>query len=637
MLRNCIVSKMPFFNFLFMNRLYHQKLITKHSLMCINYTHNLAGKQQRIKENVQPVNKFVSRSHTCGELRLQNVGENVQLCGWLEFLRADKFLVLRDSYGSTQFIIPTHRKDLQEMARNLTFESILSIEGRVLKRPEGQKNKCMGTGDIEVEIKSLKVLNIASLNIPFIIRDYNKANENVQMKYRYISLRYPELQKNLRLRSEVIMKMREYLIKECNFVDIETPTLFKNTPEGAHEFIVPTKLLDQFYSLVQSPQQFKQLLMVGGFDRYFQVARCYRNEKPRHDRQPEFTQLDIEMSFVDCEGIMMLIENLLAYSWPQESGELTIPFKHLKYEDAMELYGTDKPDLRIPQQLCRLTELIDHSVLEQSLKMEQNEHREVYALVFSQKHDFLTKSIKDTISELQCTYFPSVKLIQTKIPNKSPVITNIIDGNVQQKLNLKKGDVLFLACGEKVNTQSLLGKVRLEFTKFLESEDQEIFTSRNELLWITDFPLFSFNTETNSLETMHHPFTQPHPDDMQYLMNNPLKVRGLHYDLVMNGFEIAGGSIRIHDSKLQKQLFKMLNIDETHLMHVLDALESGAPPHGGIAIGLDRLMCLLCNTKNIKDVIAFPKTTTGRDLMSGAPVPISEEIKRFYNIQTVDK
>ncbi|CAD1479775.1 unnamed protein product, partial [Heterotrigona itama] len=609
--------------------------ITKYPLMKIACIHNVANEQEiLVKQCVQPVNKFVSRTHTCGELKIQNIGENVQLCGWLEYSRTKKFLILRDSYGSVQLIIPKHRIDLQEMAKNLTFESVLSIKGKVLKRPDGQENKHMETGDIEVEVKSLKVLNIAKSNMPFIIREYNKAKEDTQLKYRYISLRYPELQKNLRLRSDVIMKIREYLSRECNFVDIETPTLFKNTPEGAQEFVVPTKIPGQFYSLVQSPQQFKQLLMVGGFDRYFQIARCYRDEKPRHDRQPEFTQLDIEMSFVDCEGIMELVENLLAYSWPEESGELTVPFKRMKYEDVMKLYGTDQPDLRIPQQLYRLTELIDHSVLEQNLKMEQNKNLEVYALVFSQKHNFFTTSIKDTISKLQHTYFPSVKLIQTKIPNKSSAITNIIEGNVQQKLNLREEDVLFLACGEKVHTQSLLGKVRLEFANFLENKNQQIRTSKNELLWITDFPLFSFNTETNSLETMHHPFTRPHSDDLQYLTENPLKVRGLHYDLVMNGFEIGGGSIRIHESKLQQEIFKMLNINESSLMHISDALESGAPPHGGIAIGLDRLICLLCNTKNIKNVIAFPKTMTGRDLMSGAPVPISEEIKKLYHIQT---
>ncbi|XP_076764207.1 aspartyl-tRNA synthetase, mitochondrial [Xylocopa sonorina] len=638
MFRNCIMLQTSFSKLLFTKELCQQKLVPKYCSMLIACTHDIAVKKYTLtKENVQPANKFVSRTHTCGELTIQNVGEHVRLCGWLEFLRATKFLLLRDSYGSTQFIIPNDRKDLQKIVGNLFFESVLSIEGTVLKRPEGQENKCMKTGNIEVQMESLSILNAAKSNLPFIIRDYNKAKESTQLKYRYISLRYPELQKHLKLRSKMIMRMREYLIKECDFVDIETPTLFKTTPEGAQEFVVPTQLPGQFYSLVQSPQQFKQLLMVGGFDRYFQVARCYRDEKPRHDRQPEFTQLDIEMSFVSCNGIMELIENLLVYSWPEELEEISIPFKQMKYDDAMELYGTDKPDLRIPYRLHRLTELIDHLRLQQNFKIEHNKNLEIYALVFSKKHDFLTKSAKDTISELQRKYFTSVKLIQTKIPNKSPIIANIIQENVCQQLNLKDGDVLFLACGEKFLTQSLLGKIRVAFTDILENKNEKVRTAGNELLWITDFPLFSFNTETNSLKTMHHPFTQPHPDDVQFLAENPLKVRGLHYDLVMNGSEIAGGSIRIHNANLQKQILNMLNVDELSLIYMLDALESGAPPHGGIAIGLDRLMCLLCNTENLKQVIAFPKTMSGRDLMSGAPVSISENEKQLYHIRTIDE
>ncbi|KOC69825.1 Aspartate--tRNA ligase, mitochondrial [Habropoda laboriosa] len=576
--------------------------------MLIAHAHDLTVKKQiLVKENEHPVNKFALRTHTCGELRVQDVGNNVQLYGWVEFLRHNRFLILRDSYGSTQLIIPVHREDLQNILDSLTLESVVSIKGIVLKRPDDQKNKQMKTGDIEIEVESLKVLNAAKSNLPIIIRKYNTAKESTQLKYRYISLRYPELQNNLRLRSQIIMKMREYLIKECDFVDIETPTLFKSTPEGAQEFIVPTRNPGQFYSLVQSPQQFKQLLMVGGFDRYFQVARCYRDEKSRYDRQPEFTQLDIEMSFVDCEGIINLIEDLLAYSWPEKLEKLITPFKRMKYDEVMALYGTDKPDLRIPQQFHNLTKLIDHSALEQNLRIKCDGNFEIYALVFSQKHSFFTKSAKNTISELQRNYFPSVKLIQSTISIKSSVIMNIIPENVQQALNLKEGDVLFLACGEKLSTQSLLGKVRLEFTNLLESKGQKIRTPGNELLWVTDFPLFSFDSTTNLLESMHHPFTQPHPDDMQYLTENPLKVKGLHYDLVMNGSEIAGGSIRIHDGKLQRQVLKMLNVDESHLMHLIDALESGAPPHGGIAIGLDRLMCLACNIENIKNVIAFQK------------------------------
>nr|XP_033333284.1 aspartate--tRNA ligase, mitochondrial [Megalopta genalis] len=640
--RNNLIPKKQFCKLFCTNHLYKHKLMKKYCSILIACTHDLAIEKQITKVNVHPVNKFVSRTHTCGELNIQNVGDRVHMYGWLEFQRLNKFITLRDAYGSTQLLVPDNREDLIEMIKNITFESVLHIVGTVHERPKGQKNNKMKTGDIEVLIESLENLNPAKSNMPFFIREFNKAKESTQMKYRYLSLRYPELQRNLRLRSQVIAKMREYLIKECSFVDMETPTLFKSTPGGAQEFIVPTQHPGQFYSLVQSPQQFKQLLMVGGFDRYFQIAKCYRDETTRHDRQPEFTQLDIEMSFVNCEGIMELIENLLLYSWPEESYPLTIPFKRLTFNEAMEMYGTDKPDLRIPYQLRRLTNMVDISAIEETLKTKWKENFELYALVCPYA-SFLTKSIKEYISKLQRDCFASVILIQLKILSMSSatdsnkIYSNIVKRNIEQELNLKDGDVIFLACGDKFLTQSLLGKIRVEFADLIESRKQKIRSPGNEILWITDFPLFTFNQEENKLEAMHHPFTQPHPTDICYLSENPTMVRGLHYDLVMNGSEIAGGSIRIHESNLQKQVLKMLNIDESYLEHMISALECGAPPHGGIALGLDRLMSLLCNTESIRSVIAFPKTTVGRDMMSGAPVSISDKEKSLYHIQTTEK
>ncbi|XP_031845529.2 aspartyl-tRNA synthetase, mitochondrial isoform X1 [Nomia melanderi] len=637
--RSSIILGNQFLKLFCKNKLHKHNFMKKYCSILIACTHDLAiTKQDLTKQYVQPVNKFVSRTHTCGELNIQNVGENVQLCGWISYLRMDKFIILRDAYGLTQFIIPNNRNDLKELVSSLFLESVLNIVGTVYERPEGQKNKNLKTGDIEVHIESLEILNLAKPDLPFSIAKSTKAKESTQMKHRYLALRYPELQKNLRLRSQVIGKMREYLIKECNFVDIETPTLFKCTPGGAQEFIVPTQHSGQFYSLTQSPQQFKQLLMIGGFDRYFQVARCYRDETARHDRQPEFSQLDLEMSFVDCNGIMELIENLLMYSWPEEAEPIASPFKRLKFNEAMELYGSDRPDLRIPYQLCRLTNAVDPSIMEETLKIKWNENLEIYALVFPNQHNFLTKSTRESISKLQCEC-GSAKLIQLKILQKSSaaasnkIYSTFVEGNMREKLNLKDGDVLFLACGEKSITQTLLGRVRVQFTNILESSGQTIRTPGNEMLWITDFPLFSINDETNELEATHHPFSQPHPDDIQYLSEDPTRVRGLHYDLVINGCEIAGGSIRIHEPSLQRQILKMLNIDESLLEHMLDALECGAPPHGGIAIGLDRLMSLLCNTESIKSVIAFPKTSEGRDMMSGAPVSISDKDKALYHIQ----
>ncbi|KAL6444713.1 hypothetical protein ACFW04_002052 [Cataglyphis niger] len=603
--------------------------------------HNLViGKSTpTIKEGVSPVNRYVLRTHTCGELTLQNVGEEVKLSGWVEFQRMGKFITLRDTYGSTQLLIPEDRKDLIETVKNLSHESVLSIIGKVISRPKDQQNKRMKTGDIEVYIESIKILNIASRNLPIFIREYNKAKESQQMKYRYLSLRYPELQRNLRTRSSFIAKMREFLINECNFVDIETPTLFKNTPGGAQEFIVPTRSPGNFYSLVQSPQQFKQLLMVGGFDRYFQIARCYRDESVRHDRQPEFTQLDIEMSFVDPDGIMNLIENLLVYSWPQELNPIKVPFKLMMYKDAMELYGTDQPDLRIPYLIQNLTHISDLSVLKRTMKLEDDKQK-VYALIFPNKLKYLTKSVRNEFSKIRNDYFNTTKLIQLKIENNlwrtqlDELFSEKGAEDISQYCKLQEGDVVLLAIGHEINALKLLGKLRVEFTNVMERKGEQIRSSETEFVWIADFPLFTFEKK---LQSTHHPFTQPHSDDMEYLTTDPLKVRGLHYDLVMNGSEIAGGSIRIHDANLQRQILKMLNIDESKLSHMLEALTYGAPPHGGIAIGLDRLVCLLCNAKSIRDVIAFPKTMEGRDLMSGAPDAISDEVKTLYHIQTLEK
>ncbi|XP_011881574.1 PREDICTED: aspartate--tRNA ligase, mitochondrial-like [Vollenhovia emeryi] len=593
------------------------------------------------KEPVSPANRYVQRTHTCGELTLKNVGEEVKLSGWMEFQRMRKFITLRDSYGSTQLLIPEDRKDLTAAVQNLSFESVLSVVGKVVPRPEDQQNKRMKTGDVEVYVDALEILNVASQNPPIFIREYNKAKESQQMKYRYLSLRYPELQRNLRLRSTLIMKMREFLINECSFVDIETPTLFKNTPGGAQEFIVPTRQPGNFYSLVQSPQQFKQLLMVGGFDRYFQVARCYRDESARHDRQPEFTQLDVEMSFVDRDGVMSLIENLLMYSWPEGAGSIQVPFKLMTYEDVMKLYGSEQPDLRIPYQIQDLTHMFDLPVLKEAVTSEDNK-QEVYALVFSKKSKYLTKSVKEGLSKIRGDYFGTTKLVQLKVESNSwragldklKLKSGVTVEDISQCCKLQEGDAVLLAIGHRMDTLKLLGKLRVEFTNILEAKGEQVRSSETELLWITDFPLFTFE---GTLQSTHHPFTQPHPDDMEYLTTDPLKVRGLHYDLVMNGSEIAGGSIRIHDANLQRQILGMLSIDETKLSHMLEALTYGAPPHGGIAIGLDRLVCLLCNEKSIRNVIAFPKTMEGRDLMSGAPDVISDKLKTLYHIQTVNE
>ncbi|PSN35459.1 hypothetical protein C0J52_06622 [Blattella germanica] len=540
---------------------------------------------------VPETNKFTQRTHTCGELRECHVGQEVTLYGWVEFQRMGKFVTLRDGYGTTQLVAPEDRRDIALQLENIPFESVVAATGIVCSRPPRQENSNMPTGNIEMVLKEFKIVNPAKKQLPFLIRDFNKAKEQLRLKYRYLDLRFPEMQHNLRIRSKVLMKMREYLCCHCDFVDVETPTLFRRTPGGAQEFVVPTKLPGQFYSLVQSPQQFKQLLMIGGLDRYFQIAHCYRDEGAKPDRQPEFTQLDIELSFVDREGIISLIEGLLEHSWPEDSNNKVIgPFPRMTYKEAMEQYGTDKPDTR-----------------------------------FEMKIHFTT-AVKNKYEDLTKKHFSSTKLILSKVQSVSEWEKNINKTFAEQtvtalkeKVNPDSFDLIMLALGPKEQVSKGVNHHRSPGFNFL---------------WVLDFPMFVKNEESGEIESAHHPFTQPHPDDLEILQKDPLQARSLHYDLVLNGCEVGGGSIRIHDPQLQLHVIKdILHIDPSSLQHLLDALHSGCPPHGGI----DRLIATLCGCESIRDVIAFPKTMEGRDLMSGAPVPITQEEKQRYYIQTLDE
>ncbi|CAH0556876.1 unnamed protein product [Brassicogethes aeneus] len=596
----------------------------------------LVYEENDYENKVDNVNKFTNRTYTCGELRSENIGENVNLCGWLEYQRMNKFIVLRDSYGETQLILKNDDDKSQKLLSEIPLESIIQIQGTVLSRPKDMFNKKQVTGEVEVRVENLKVLNKARDTLPFNIREFQKAKESLRMQYRYLDLRFPQMQRNLRVRSEMLMKMREFLVNN-HFVDVETPTLFKATPGGAQEFVVPTKFPGQFYSLVQSPQQFKQMLMAGALDRYFQIARCYRDEGSRPDRQPEFTQLDIELSFTDLEGVLKMIEELLCYSWPTFHSPLPNKFSRMCFKDAMENYGTDQPDVRFEYKLQNCTDIIK---LNESI-VNKTKDFGAYYLQFPKEYANLSKSVKDSMSQLAKKY-PNVKLIQNKISNPkdwSSKVTKLLSDKVANRFieecKLKEDSILFMAYGDKKEVLGLLGKVRLEYVNFLENLGVTIRKKGYHFLWVVDFPLFEIDDDGN-LGSPHHPFTSPHPDDVHLLETNPLKVRALSYDLVLNGNEVGGGSIRIHDPLLQETLLKMLKIDKTSLQHILDMLASGCPPHGGIALGLDRLLSFVLSTTSIRDVIAFPKTFEGRDPVSGAPSTLSEKDQKLYHIQSLN-
>lgn len=494
----------------------------------------------------------------------------------------------------------------------------------------------MPTGKIEVVIQDVEVLNEAKQHLPFNIREHNKAKEPLRMEHRYLDLRFSEMQQNLRLRSKMTMAMRDFLINHAEFVEVETPTLFRATPGGAQEFIVPTRSKGHVYSLVQSPQQFKQILMSGAIDRYFQIARCYRDEGHRSDRQPEFTQLDIELSFTTVNGVLNLVEKILKHSWPERLPLIQTPFRRMTLKEAMESYGSDKPDLRIESKLVDVTD-----ILKNNSDLVKVDNFAAYAIVFQKPYNGLTVALK-TIYEDKCKKCPGVSLIQVRLADNIEYWCNDISKKfgeaipkmLVERLNLEENSVMFLAFGGKRLAQSLLGEIRVEYMNHLEERGQIVRDNEGmHFVWITDFPLFEESEIPGELTSAHHPFTAPHPDDVKYLVIDPLKIRGQSYDLVLNGVEVGGGSIRIHNSQLQIDVLKKLNIKTSTLQHLLNALSCGCPPHGGVALGLDRLFATILKTNSIRDVIAFPKGVDGKDAMSGAPTVITPEDKSTYHIE----
>ncbi|XP_036297828.1 aspartate--tRNA ligase, mitochondrial isoform X4 [Pipistrellus kuhlii] len=516
---------------------------------------------------VPELSSFVARTNTCGELRSLHLGQEVTLCGWIQYRRQNIFLVLRDFQGLVQVLIPQDESaaSVKKILCEAPVESVVQVSGTVVSRPPGQENPKMPTGEIEVKVKTAELLNPCK-KLPFEVKDFMKKTEALRLQYRYLDLRSSQMQYNLRLRSQMVMKMREYLCNLHGFVDVETPTLFKRTPGGAKEFVVPSREPGKFYSLPQSPQQFKQLLMVGGLDRYFQVARCYRDEGSKPDRQPEFTQIDIEMSFVDQTGIRSLIEGLLQYSWPRDKAPVGVPFPSMTFAEALATYGTDKPDTRFGMKIVDISDVFRNTevgFLQDALSKPQGT---VKAICIPEGAKYLKRKDIESIRKFAADHFDQEVLPVFLKANRnwnSPVAKLVMEEQgpgLLRRMENQEEDMVLLTAGEHKRACTLLGKLRLECADLLEARgvllrDPALFS----FLWVVDFPLFLPKEENpGELESAHHPFTAPHPGDIHLLHTEPEKVRSQHYDLVLNGSEIGGGSVRIHDAQLQRYILETL-------------------------------------------------------------------------------
>ena len=585
--------------------------------------------------------KFKKRTHTCGELRESNIGESVVLNGWVA-IRRDLggviFIELRDRYGMTQIVFePSHNQALHEQAKKLRNEFVISVEGKVRRRPEGTENPNVPTGNIDIVADNLIILN-SSETPPFPIEDNIDAHEDLRLKYRYLDLRRAEMQRNLLLRHKMYLITRKYF-DENNFVEVETPILMKSTPEGARDFLVPSRLhKGKFYALPQSPQTYKQILMVSGLDRYFQIVKCFRDEDLRADRQYEFTQIDVEMSFVDVEDIFEIVEGLMKIFFKEIlNKDLSLPLKRLSFDEAMEKYGSDKPDLRFDLEMVTLNNVFANTQFK--VFKDAIENNGIITGLLAKGCGDYTRNQLDVLTDF-VKKLGAGGLIWMRVKEndlEAPIAKFLSDeekNNIIKQMNAEAGDLLFILSGNKLKTLSYMGALRLEMARRMNliKEDAE-----PKLLWVTDFPLFEWDEETKRYYAMHHPFTSPKVEDIPLMDTDPSKVRARAYDLVMNGNEIAGGSIRIHNSDLQAKMFKTLGISEEEANEkfgfLMGAFKYGAPPHGGIAFGFDRLAMLFAGRHSIRDVIAFPKTSSGMSLMDDSPSHVDEQQLKELHIK----
>jgi aspartyl-tRNA synthetase len=586
---------------------------------------------------------FKRRTHTCGELRDGNIGYDVVLNGWVD-TRRDLggliFIDLRDRYGFTQVVFePSFDKDAHHLAGKLRNEFVISVEGIVRKRPPETDNPKIPTGHIDVMVKKLVILNEAQTT-PFPISDEVNASEDLRLKYRYLDLRRSSVQKNFLLRHKMYQLTRQYFDKN-GFVEIETPVLMKSTPEGARDYLVPSRIhKGKFYALPQSPQTYKQILMVAGFDRYFQIVKCFRDEDLRADRQPEFTQIDVEMSFVDQEDIFFATEGLMKILFKEIwNKDLQLPIPRLTFDEAMERYGSDKPDLRFNLEMKTLNDIFAKTAFK-VFQDQLNNKGIITGLLAPGCGDYTRNQLDvltDFVKKLGAGGLIWIRLKPDGLD--APIAKFLSDEekkNLLEKLNAKIGDLIFILSGQKVKALSIMGSLRLEMARRLDLIKPD---AEPKLLWVTDFPLFEWDELTKRFYAMHHPFTSPRLEDVELMETDPVKVKARAYDLVLNGNEIAGGSIRIHNSELQARMFKALGISKEEAEHkfgfLMNALKYGAPPHGGIAFGFDRMAMLFAGQNSIRDVIAFPKTSSAFSLMDDCPSEVSEEQLRELYIKLI--
>ncbi len=568
------------------------------------------------------------RTHTCGQLRLENVNEKVCLSGWVQKIRnlgAMSFIDLRDRYGITQLVVEeSATAEIKDKAARLGREFVIQVNGKVVER--ASKNAKIPTGDIEIWIDTLDILSHSEIP-PFTIEDNSDGGDELRMKYRYLDLRRSIVRKNLELRHQMAHLVRNYLDNE-HFMEVETPVLIKSTPEGARDFVVPSRMNQgQFYALPQSPQTFKQLLMVAGFDRYYQIVKCFRDEDLRADRQPEFTQIDCEMSFVERDDVLNIFEGMMRHLFKELKGVDIPELPRMTWHDAMEYYGCDKPDIRFGMKFVNLTDNArnrDFAVF--------NAAEYVGAICVPGCAVYTRKQLDELTEFVKRPQIGAKGLVYVRY-NEDGSLKSSVDKfytpedlkNWAEICQAKPGDLLLLLCGPKNKTLPQLSELRLEMGERLGLRDKNVFKP----LWVVDFPLLEWDEETQRFYAMHHPFTSPHPEDVDMMESNPGAVRANAYDMVINGVEVGGGSIRIHNTELQSRMFKCLGFTpeqaQKQFGFLLNAFKYGAPPHGGIAFGFDRLVSIFAGLDSIRDTIAFPKNNSGRDVMIDSPSEISDE------------